>query len=85
MQWSEAVEDTGLVYSEHCQSVSSDERTVKVQIYSSGHDDWVFEFVDEFGNSTVWDDLFKTDGEAYEEFKRTLAEEGIESLTGLPE
>jgi uncharacterized protein len=78
------VEDTGLIYSEHCRSVSGDERTVKVQIYSTGHEDWVLEVVDEFGNSTVWDDLFETDAEAYEEFKRTLAEEGIESLIGLP-
>jgi hypothetical protein len=33
--------------------------------------------------STVWDDLFPSDQEAYEEFERTVAKEGIRtSLDG---
>jgi uncharacterized protein len=62
--------------------VSRDGKTVEVQIYSSGQNDWILEVVDEYGNSTVWDDPFDTDDEAYSEFRRTLAEEGIESMIG---
>ena len=50
------MKDIELTYSEHCQSVSRDEKTVEIQIYSSGQNDWILEVVDEHGNSTVWDD-----------------------------
>jgi hypothetical protein len=72
-----------LVYSQHCQSVTSNGRTVKVEIYSSGKNDWILEVVDEDNNSTVWDDQFGTDDEAFQEFERTLKAEGIESMIGL--
>ena len=77
------MEDMELIYSEHCQSVTRDNKTVKVEIYSSGKNDWTLEVVDEDGNSTVWDDQFTTDDEAYLEFQRTLDEEGIDSMIGL--
>ena len=75
--------DLELIYSNHCKSVSRDNKTVKVEIYSSGKNDWILEVVDEDGNSTVWDDQFTTDNEAYQEFQRTLDEEGIDSMIGL--
>jgi hypothetical protein len=31
----------------------------------------------------VWDDLFPTDDETFQEFERTLREEGIKSMIGL--
>ena len=77
------MEDIELIYSKHCQSLSRNNKTVRVEIYSSGKNDWILEVVDENNNSTVWDDPFSTDDEAYEEFQRTLAEEGIESMTGI--
>ena len=52
-------------------------------IYSSGKSDWVLEVVDEDHNSTVWDEQFATEDDAYQEFQRTLEEEGIESMIGL--
>lgn len=73
-----------LVYSEHCQSVSSGGRSVRLEIYGTGQNDWILEVVDEHGNSTVWDDPFDTDQAAFEEFQRTLADEGIESMIGNP-
>ena len=72
-----------LVYSKHCQSVTRNGRTVKVEIYSSGKNDWILEVVDEDNNSTAWADIFRTDDEAFQEFERTLKEEGIESMIGL--
>ena len=49
------MEEIALIYSNHCQTVTKDGETVKVEIYSSGKDDWIVEVVDEYGNSTVWD------------------------------
>jgi uncharacterized protein len=63
--------------------VTREGKTVKVEIYSSGKNDWILEVVDECNNSTVWDDPFDTDDEAFQEFERTLMEEGIESMIGL--
>lgn len=77
------MDEIDLIYSKHCQSVSRDGKTARVEIYSSGKDDWILEVVDEENNSTVWDDLFPTDDEAFLEFQRTLDEEGIESMIGL--
>jgi uncharacterized protein len=79
------VEEIQLTYSRHCQEVSRDDKTVKVEIYSSGEDGWILEVVDEYGNSTVWDQPFAADDEAIEEFQRTLREEGIDSMIGQPE
>ena len=77
------MEDMELTYSKHCQSVTRNNKTIKVEIYSSGKNDWILEVVDEDGNSTVWDDQFATDDEAYQEFQHALAEEGIESIIGF--
>jgi hypothetical protein len=77
------VDELELIYSKHCQSVTRNGRTIKVEIYSSGKNDWILEVVDEDNNSTVWDDQFETDDEAFQEFERTLRGEGIESMIGL--
>jgi uncharacterized protein len=55
-----------------------------VHIYRSdnnGRDGWVLEIVDSFGTSTVWDDLFPTDGAALAEALNTIDAHGIESVT----
>jgi len=77
------MEESDLIYSKHCQTVSRNGKTVEVEIYSSGKNDWILEIVDEENNSTVWDDPFPTDDEAFQEFQRTLEEEGVESMIGL--
>ena len=77
------MDEIELVYSKHCQSVTSNGRTVKVEIYSSGKNDWILEVIDKENNSTVWDDPFDTDDEAFQEFERTLKEEGIEAMIGV--
>jgi uncharacterized protein len=77
------MDESDLIYSRHCQTVSSNGKSVKVEIYSSGKNDWILEVVDEENNSTVWDDPFQTDEDAFREFQRTLKEEGIEAMIGL--
>jgi hypothetical protein len=77
------MEEIELIYSKHCQSVTKNNKTVKVEIYSSGKNDWILEVVDEDLNSTLWDDQFATEDDAFQEFQRTLEEEGIESMIGI--
>lgn len=77
------MDESELVYSKDCQSVTGDGHTVKVEIYSYGKNDWILEVVGADNNSTVWDDPFDTDDEAFQEFERTQKEEGIKSMIGL--
>ncbi|MBN2429399.1 MAG: hypothetical protein JXK94_13780 [Deltaproteobacteria bacterium] len=72
-----------LVESPLSQAISSGGRTVKVEIYRAEDEpSWVLEVVDEYGNSTVWDDTFPTDSEALTEVKKTILADGIASLIG---
>jgi hypothetical protein len=66
------------------QQITSDGKTVDVQIYRGGGSNWHLEVVDEFGNSTVWDEQFATDAEALEALQATIRDEGIDTLIGMP-
>jgi len=74
-----------IIMSALCQEVTIDENTVQVDIYR-GVDDkyWILEVVDEYQNSTVWDDQFKTDNDAFKEVLKTIETDGIQSLIGSP-
>jgi hypothetical protein len=63
--------------------VTREGKTVDVQIYSSGKNYWILEIIDSDNNSTVWDDEFPSDDEAFKEFEKTLAEERMDSMIGL--
>lgn len=65
-----------------CQEISSGSKTVKVEIYEDGQGEWLLEVVDEYGNSTVWDDSFPSDSAALTEAKEVILQEGIEELIG---
>jgi len=65
------------------QELSSRGCTVTVEIYRlEGDLEWGLEVVDEFNNSTVWDDTFKTEAEALTEAKRAILEERIATFIG---
>lgn len=65
------------------QEVTSGGKTVSVEIYRLvGETSWALEVVDEHNNSTVWDDMFKTDSAALIEAKKTILSEGVGSLIG---
>lgn len=66
------------------QSVTRDGKSVRVDIYEDGEGGWLLEIVDEYWNSTAWDEPFSTDQEALEEALKTIDEEGIDSLIGAP-
>ena len=56
--------------------------TIRVEIYRirDRGEGWSLEVVDHEGASTVWDETFPTDQDAYREFCRTLEAEGIRTL-----
>lgn len=66
-----------------CQELAADGKTVKVEIYRGGTGGWLLEVVDEFNNSTVWDDEFDSDAAALDEAKATIRDESIDSLIGI--
>jgi|LWDU01.1.fsa_nt_gi uncharacterized protein len=61
---------------------SVDGKTVKIDIYEDHKGGWILEVVDEYGNSTIWDDPFKSDEDAMNEVMKTIKEEGIDTLIG---
>ena len=75
-------EEYEIKYSTLCQKVTSEGKSVQVYIYEDGKGGWILEVVDEYDNSTVWDDPFKTDAEALDEVFDTIEKEGISSLIG---
>ena len=61
-----------------------DGKEIDIQIYEDGEGGWLLEVVDEFNNSTVWDDPFPSDQEAMKELQRAIQEDGVDSLIGPP-
>jgi hypothetical protein len=70
-----------------CRTVTGDEIALRVEIYrlAGSGEGWSLEVVDQDGTSTVWDDLFATDQDAYSEFSQALETEGIRSFAGSPQ
>jgi uncharacterized protein len=65
-----------------CTQYTKDGKTVKIDIYEDGEGGWLLEIVDEFNNSTCWEDSFATDQEALDEANEALEEEGIDAFIG---
>ena len=74
--------DASPVYSPLCQRIVREGTELDVQIYKDGKGGWLLEVVDEFWNSTTWDDSFATDEAALAEALKTIDTEGIASLLG---
>lgn len=77
-------EDDEIIHSLLERSVTEGEMTVEISIYRSPNSDWILEVVDEYGNSTVYDDLFPTDQDALDEALREIEAHGIEVFVGEP-
>jgi hypothetical protein len=76
-------EDDGpkIIASKRSGLFEKDGHRVEVAIYRfEGENEWTLEVVDEYENSTIWNDPFETDEAAWQAFLDTVAEEGIESL-----
>ncbi len=75
-------DDFEIEFSPLCQSISSGGKSVQAHIYRNDDDKWILELEDEYGNSTVWDDLFDTDSAALIEAKKAILEDRITSFIG---
>ena len=76
-------EEPNLELSPLSQQLSSGGRIVNVEIYRfEGEKFWYLEVVDEYNNSTVWDDTFETDKAALTEVKKAILEERVTSFIG---
>ena len=75
-------DDPELEHSPLSGPVTRDGMTVRVEICRMrvGDEGWSLEIVDDEGTSTVWDEPFPTDREAYQEFQRALEAEGLPGL-----
>jgi uncharacterized protein len=76
--------EPSIVNSPLSRHIERDGTTVKIEIYGDGTGGWQLEVMDEFGNSTVWDDEFPTDSAALAEVLNTIDNEGIASLVRSP-
>jgi hypothetical protein len=73
--------DPNIVYSALSRKVARDGVTVEISIIRLEHKtEWSLEVVTTAGTSIVWDELFASDEEAYAEFERTVAEEGMQTF-----
>ena len=63
-------------------SIECADCTVQVHIYrfAETDDKWTLEVVDHEGASTVWDETFTSDHDAYEAFEQAVVKHGIRSF-----
>jgi len=74
-------EENEIKMSPLCQSFSRDGLTVHINIFEDNEGGWLLKVVDEYNNTTLWDDSFKTDKDALNEAIITINAEGIDSFT----
>ena len=73
--------DPKIVQSDLSRTVKKDGVTVEVSIIRLVHEiEWSLEVINSAATSIVWDELFATDEDAYAEFERTVAEEGMQAF-----
>ena len=76
--------DPEIIYSPLQQRLTRDGKTVEVNIYRIPTSRWNLEVVDEHGNSTVWQDEFDTDQDAFDQLLQEIDADGIDALIGPP-
>jgi len=76
-------DESDLILSPLQQTYRADGKSVRIQIYRMPDTDQTLEVVDEYNNSTVWDDLFVSDAEALRVALEELETDGIEAYIGL--
>jgi uncharacterized protein len=64
--------------------IRKDNKSVRIDVYSAEEGGWLLEIVDEYWNSTCWDEPFKNSREAMDAGINAIEKEGIESFIGSP-
>ena len=65
-----------------CRQFVQDGKTLNIEIYADGNGAWLLELCDEYHNSTVWEDAFKTEQDALDEGLAAIQEEGVDVFIG---
>ena len=73
-----------IVHSPLSQKLTRDGKTIDIEIYGEQDGGWILEVVDEYGNSTVWDNSFDDDQSALDCVLETVKDEGINALVSPP-
>jgi hypothetical protein len=60
--------------------ISQKGKKVRVDVYSNGENGWLLEIVDEYWNSTCWEEPFQTAQEAMNEGIIVIETEGIKQF-----
>ncbi len=77
--------DPEIIYSPFCTTYERDNRTVQVTIFRmESETTWHLEVVNEMNTSTVWEDPFEPDADAFAEFMATVEEEGMGAFEDIP-
>lgn len=73
-------------HSDYAGEFVEDDIVLRLDIYrpAGTNGDWTLEVVDETGATTVWDEPFATDRDAYEEFLATIERDGIRAFLEEP-
>ena len=72
-----------LIISKKSQAISSGGRTVYVEIYRLENETrWALAIDDEFNNTSVWDNTFKSEKGALLAARKSILEEGISNFIG---
>ena len=77
-------DETEVKKSPLCQAVTVGGKTVQIDIIDDGEGGWLLEVIDEYNNTTGWEDAFDTEKSALSEVLDTIEQEGIGVLIGLP-
>jgi hypothetical protein len=73
--------DPEIVMSPLCQVMIKDGTKIQVDIYrGEGEPGWILEVIDEENASTIWDEPFDTDQEAFDVVMKVIEHDGIRSL-----
>ena len=62
--------------------MSDDGHTIEICIYRMPDTEWTLEIMDEYDNSTVWDNTFDTDQLALEEALKAIEEGSFHTFVG---
>lgn len=73
-----------IIHSPLGRTIKAEGHRLRVEIYRAEDSGWILEVVDKSNASTVWDEEFKSDEAAYQEFERTLREEGVNAILEAP-
>ena len=76
-------DDIEIIMSDLCRTYTERNKSIEVEIYKGVDDEgWFLEILDQYGNSMLWDEMFKTEQEALAQFESDLKKEGIDIFIG---